>query len=639
MTRPVSPLRLLLLATIALLAGAGAGRPQQPPPARDQAATQSEPPAGTGRISVLAVAEDNGAPIKRLRVTLSGFIPRAPVAPGVPPTGIATFAGGGGVTTPVGGVMVSTSAPAPPGRVQREAETDDSGRVDFTGLPAASYSISVQAPPAGFVRSDAPAFVPLKEGASASATIRLMRAGAITGRILDESGDPLSRVNVRAVRKDAGFGYSRLATVGAMATSDDRGQYRIYDLAPGDYYVSASVTSQYVYRPPEQVQPGPRDGYVPTFHPGVGALEGAQAVPVKSGQDTGGVEFALLRGRLGRITGTVVDSTGAPFSPFDGHVALYPRNREWGGYAARTGSLQADGTFTFNDVPPGAYTLTAMKVRRTGDQPPQANPVREGGSVAVTVNGDEVVASLRTNLGAVLSGRVIREGPMPPPSPNPDIPLAPLPPQAMRVMLSLRPPADSLLSGGYDLGRPEVSEDGTFTIAGARGSLILTASSAVGVVKSIRRGTSELLGVPLELSGTERIDDIEIVLSTDTGWLRGSVRRADGRPAEGAWVIAFSADNPRLWSVPFVGVSRATPPAALTSAALSSAAPGARVPVRSPGDFMMGRLLSGRYYVAAVESPGNGFPAPDAEQLNSLKPKAVTVTIVAGKTTTVQLKQ
>jgi hypothetical protein len=327
-----------------------------------------------------------------------------------------------------------------------------------------------------------------------------------------------------------------------------------------------------------------------------------------------------------------------------GGLTLHPKSRELGAFT-RSAFRQGDGTFTIPDVPPGEYILTAFAAPPVETTPRQPPANREGAWMPVTVAGDDVSVGIQTNTGAVLSGRVIREGPMPPPPPFPGaVPMSPPSPQAaMRVMVGTRLHVIGASAPGFDPGKSEYSEeDGTFRITGARGPMMLMASSDVGAVKSIRRGATDLLGAPLELRGTERIDDIEIVLTTDTGYLRGSVTRADGKPALNAWVLVFSEDG-RRWSAPFVSVSRtmgAVPPAGGAVAPGGIPTPGTRAFARAPGDFFVGRLLPGRYYVATMAGAESGwFPTPDADLLASLKPKAVTVTIVAGEVATVQIRQ
>jgi hypothetical protein len=163
---------------------------------------------------------------------------------------------------------------------------------------------------------------------------------------------------------------------------------------------------------------------------------------------------------------------------------------------------------------------------------------------------------------------------------------------------------------------------------------MLTATSGVGVMKSVHRGEADVTAGPLELTGTERIDDITIVLTTDTGSLTGMVTDGLGRPAPGALVIVFPEDSKR-WSVPFISLGRAMS----TLVSPSRTTPGVRVLPRQPGQFTVPRILPGRYLVAAVQTENpNSFAVPDAEGLASLRPSATAITIRGGEMLALDLK-
>jgi uncharacterized GH25 family protein len=155
----------------------------------------------TGRV----VAADTGRPLKRARVV----------------------AGGGGRP--------------------HAASTDEQGRYRITGLAAGSYTIAVTK--AGFVDgaygqrriSGSGVPVDLTDGQqAANIDVRLSRGGVVTGHVLDEEGEPLARAMVTVMRQQYVRGQKQLTSAGADQ-SDDRGQYRIFGLPPGDYFVSASA--------------------------------------------------------------------------------------------------------------------------------------------------------------------------------------------------------------------------------------------------------------------------------------------------------------------------------------------------------------------------------------------------------------
>ena len=68
----------------------------------------------------------------------------------------------------------------------------------------------------------------------------LIRGGVISGRVLDADGEPLSGVQVQVLARQYMRGQVRMMPRGG-SSSDDRGEYRIFDLPPGRYFVSSGV--------------------------------------------------------------------------------------------------------------------------------------------------------------------------------------------------------------------------------------------------------------------------------------------------------------------------------------------------------------------------------------------------------------
>jgi hypothetical protein len=94
-------------------------------------------------------------------------------------------------------------------------------------------------------------------------------------------------------------GTRRLINVGVNDETDDTGAFRLYGLAPGEYYVSAVLRNNPIE------QPGDNAGYAPTFYPGTGNVNEAQRVTVGAGEEVS-IGFSLLPVRLVRVSGTVV---------------------------------------------------------------------------------------------------------------------------------------------------------------------------------------------------------------------------------------------------------------------------------------------------------------------------------------------
>src|SRR5207247_5900513 len=76
----------------------------------------------------------------------------------------------------------------------------------------------------------------VKEGGPTSGLkLKLVRAGAISGRVFDGDGDPITGASVQVLpwrpKKTSANG-------GTYAATNDRGEYRAFNIAPGDYRVS-----------------------------------------------------------------------------------------------------------------------------------------------------------------------------------------------------------------------------------------------------------------------------------------------------------------------------------------------------------------------------------------------------------------
>ena len=135
---------------------------------------------------------------------------------------------------------------------------------------------------------------------------RITPLGALSGRVFDQDGDPLQGVGIQVLRVSYASGMRQLIPV-AGASSNDRGEYRCYDLPAGRYFVLATPKGSPLSHPMEAgaLVPEIQDAYVPLYYPGVVELDSASAVPVPEGGDIQQIDFRLqsirattLRGRI-----------------------------------------------------------------------------------------------------------------------------------------------------------------------------------------------------------------------------------------------------------------------------------------------------------------------------------------------------
>ena len=332
------------------------------PALAQSAAQRDEPqPTGTARITGRVLARDNGAPVRRAHVSLSG-------------------------------VPAAVRTGAKHAYVQREVETDDYGAFAFAGLPAGSYNLSVQ-PTNGFLGLPRARPAMVGEGRALDVPIRLERTGAIVGRIAAGNGEGLLGVEVQALRKTDFRGHVTVMPA-ARASTDDRGQYRLFNLSPGDYYVVATPGHSLGDRATTR-----RSGFVTTYHPGAQALRDAKLLVVRSGKDTTKVDVALASGPLARVAIDAVDSRGVPLGR-EASAILTLLGDVYLSNSMRLASRQDDGPLVFSGVPWGDYYLIVGTSYRQ----------EEAAYVNVTVDGD-VTLKVQTNSGARLSGRVVVQGP------------------------------------------------------------------------------------------------------------------------------------------------------------------------------------------------------------------------------------
>jgi hypothetical protein len=162
-----------------------------------------------------------------------------PVGTQVAPTGAIT----GVVRSATGQPIVGAAVLVGPAAGHSRQMTDERGRFAFVSLPPGTYRILVNA--LGYVDGQygqASMFAPTGTIVLAHgqwfdrADVTLWRTGGISGRVVDERGDPVAGTYVRVLAQLHVAGAPRLFA-GPAAVTDDRGIYRIGRLPPARYLV------------------------------------------------------------------------------------------------------------------------------------------------------------------------------------------------------------------------------------------------------------------------------------------------------------------------------------------------------------------------------------------------------------------
>jgi hypothetical protein len=261
-----------------------------------------------------------------------------------------------------------------------QATTDQDGRFAFGELAPGEYHIDVQK--TGFAPLNEPMMRPrtfiVTTGQPLAVDVRLQRSGVISGRVLDARGDALTEVRVMAMRRvpeppEAGGG-SRLvpAPMQGPQQTNDLGEFRVAGLAPGEYVIAAAPHGFAGFGgpgvAPQSSSMAAHTTTVTTFYPGTADQAGAQALTVAAGGEVGNIVFTMQAAPAFRVSGIVVDESGAPIEGAMVMLMADPRSDVMMG---PIGNAQSDarGRFAIDEVPAGTYRANAsvmMSMNGTG---------------------------------------------------------------------------------------------------------------------------------------------------------------------------------------------------------------------------------------------------------------------------------
>jgi hypothetical protein len=405
------------------------------------------------------------------------------------------------------------------------ATSDAQGHFELKAIPAGRYSFLAEH--RGFVRQhykasnhdDRPIFSLMAGQKVDDVLFRMTAAAVIAGRVTDEEGEAMSRVQIVAMRRptedeaEEETVYERkknpMTTVGSAIT-DDRGQYRIFGLKPGEYYIRGDDSVEpdsKVTDSGEQYSLNQALGseYASVYAPGVVQLSQAPVIPIKAGEEAQ-ADLVMKHVRTVQIAGHVIGNKGPAANAM---VELEPAEAVDVSFE-RGDRTDEKGEFKLRNVAEGSYFI---QVYLKDD----AMPIYQGRArKKIEVTGDNIdglVISL--GQGSIIQGKIKVEG-------SSSVALD-------QLEISLRPADDDQGTGGYAL----VKKDGTFEIRSvAEGGYIF---SLFGLehdvyVRSVHYGSEDALekGVQVESGAT---GTIEVTVSSNGAELEGSVTDEKGAVA------------------------------------------------------------------------------------------------------------
>jgi hypothetical protein len=338
--------------------------------------------------------------------------------------------------------------------------------------------------------------------------LQLTPGSVVTGRVLDPEGDPAPDVPVQALQFHDVLGKRQLQMV-AMSKTNDLGEYRLYGLSRGKYFIGATLSV---------AEGNAAERYGVTYSPNAVDLSAAAPIAVKEASQTGGVDIASVMPTLVDVSGRVSCSSGR-LRP-DTVVALTHHASDAAVATTPTAGVDAEGHFRFRGVAPGVYTIFASFTD---------GPAQYAGTQAIEVRNTEISnVDMQLNRAVAFSGKILNEGS------TQNINL-----NSLRVLLE---PKSDVLAGSL-VG--DVNADGGFLLPG-----VLPSQYALKIVglpdqyylKRIQIGSEEIAG--REIDFRYATGSLDLLISSSGGSIHGDIVDGEQQPAVGV-NVALIPDPPR----------------------------------------------------------------------------------------------
>jgi hypothetical protein len=457
---------------------------------------------------------------------------------------------------PLRGVRLELAPSAETGGAQF---SDADGRFIFERLPAGRYLLSAYKGAYVAVQQGQPwaegSQVPQINLADGQIIDRfdlaLVRAAVISGQVVDERGGEVSGAQVTLMRQTWEEGYSYLSSVRASRDiSDDRGEFRLFDMPGGSYVLAVFVN--------DPSGPGPLAAY----YPGTYSASDAQSILVRPGQELGGVNVPLVRTRRGSISGIVRRMDGRPLAGET--VDVLPAQGQ-SVFISRTAEIKPDGTYVFEGLQQGEYFVRASSTQSRADGLSSWAP-------RVVVDGANVSVPLVLRRGDIMRGSFVFEGGKPSTLSSP--PASASTSGGFRALVQGEPTSQSA-SGMVTIG----AGWNTFEASGLNGRYRIGSLAPTGWhIKRVVLGGADITDGVLEFTGND-IDGVEIELTQQDTRLSGQVLGVPKDTRPNVTVILFAEDERKLG-----------PGSRYVRSAMRSA----------DGRYALRALRPGRYLVAAV---------------------------------------
>lgn len=216
-----------------------------------------------------------------------------------------------GTNAPLAGAQLTLRSPnATSVLTAGMAYTDADGRATFRNLSPGQYTVQAQMDgylgllPSGITNLATPvatiAAITIAPGQPPQKlSMSLVRGTTISGRITDGNGMPITGLRVSAATLNVLNGRRTLAT-NKTAQTDDRGQYRLFWMGAGEYYIVAESL-------PQRGTAAQADLYRGTYYPGALDIAKAKPVVIRGSDAVGDVDFSMQKVKTYHVTGKVLN--------------------------------------------------------------------------------------------------------------------------------------------------------------------------------------------------------------------------------------------------------------------------------------------------------------------------------------------
>jgi len=403
------------------------------------------------------------------------------------------------------------------------AATDAAGKFRFENVPPGMWWLTAKKVGFGDGRySEGDGSLTLSSGQERTKVdFRLVPNGTLSGRVVDEDGEPYPTASVTALTYTYMMGHRRL-TPADFAQTNNKGEFSLGKVPPGHYFLCADVVHVGfgVKAPPPPADGSPEMAYVSTYLPGTTDVAQAQRIDVAAGAELSGFNIQLRKSKVVRVTGKLTDANGEPIKT--AQIMLMASGGRVGSMSMAMVS-DPQGKFELTGLQPGSYSAITVQMQGSSPKMSMQTLVVPDTSVENVVLGARPEVAIQGKVIVDGDGKVALQ----------DFPIMLTPSEGMAVM-----PATA-----------KADKTGVFTldhVTPASYDLQLSLSPPGTYVKSVLFNDREALGQVLNCSPITA-GTLQIVLGTDGGKVEVAVSK-DDKPSSKASVVLVPADPNKRFS-------------------------------------------------------------------------------------------